>query len=875
MRRRVRDFALRISGLFRRGGMEHRLDSEMRFHLDMLTEKHIRAGVEADEARRLALAAFGGAERFKDDARDEYRSQLVDELVQDVRYALRVMRRSPGFAIAAALTFALGIGASTAMFSVVHGVLLRPLPYADPGRLVVLWERNVARGSDHNVVGVSTFEAWRERARSFDGMAGLVPLPATIAGAPTPERVMGAEVSPGYFRLLGVPPALGREFSAEEERSGGADVLVLSDGFWRSHFAADRTVLGRTLSIDGRPHTIVGVMPARFDPPQFAWLGEQAFWRPFGGTDNNRSWGRFLLVIARVKPTVSIEAARHELEGIAAQRAVEVKESEGWSSSLIGLTEQITGDVRLPLLVLLGAVGLLLLMAITNVANLTLGLVRRREHELAVRRAIGATSTRLLRQLVTQSAVVGLIGCAIGMVAAVAGVRGLMSLLPPEMPRTSSIRVDGTVLVFSAVVSLIASLSVGAIAATRGGRVAAQTLRESGGRAAARLRGGSLVTVEIALGLVLTVLAGLTMRTFSALRTVELGFDADRVVITRVGVSGPRYRTPGSQIQFFDQLLTRVRVLPGVQSASVVSTRPFGGMGPATTLGDASAPVASDSLVADMRFADATLFRTLRIPLLAGSTFDTRDAPGAPPRIVINQTMARTLWPNGSALGKRARIPMFGGITAEVIGVVGDVHLMDARTPPRATVYLAGSRFPSTTWDVVVRGNVDPETLTRSLRHAVTALDPAVPTYWVSTLESLVSGTLARDRFTAVLLGTFAVVSLLLAGVGIYGVFAGDVAQRRKEIGIRVALGAPTSGVITLVMRRAMTRAILGITLGMGGALLAARGMASLLFGVASTDPLSFITVALLLLVVAVAATLVPALRAARVSPLVAIRVDR
>jgi len=875
MRRRVRDFALRISGLFRRGGMEHRLDSEMRFHLDMLTEKHIRAGVEADEARRLALAAFGGAERFKDDARDEYRSQLVDELVQDVRYALRVMRRSPGFAIAAALTFALGIGASTAMFSVVHGVLLRPLPYADPGRLVVLWERDVARGSDHNVVGVSTFEAWRERARSFDGMAGLVPLPATIAGAPTPERVMGAEVSPGYFRLLGVPPALGREFSAEEERSGGADVLVLSDGFWRSHFAADRTVLGRTLSIDGRPHTIVGVMPARFDPPQFAWLGEQAFWRPFGGTDNNRSWGRFLLVIARVKPTVSIEAARHELEGIAAQRAVEVKESEGWSSSLIGLTEQITGDVRLPLLVLLGAVGLLLLMAITNVANLTLGLVRRREHELAVRRAIGATSTRLLRQLVTQSAVVGLIGCAIGMVAAVAGVRGLMSLLPPEMPRTSSIRVDGTVLVFSAVVSLIASLSVGAIAAARGGRVAAQTLRESGGRAAARLRGGSLVTVEIALGLVLTVLAGLTMRTFSALRTVELGFDADRVVITRVGVSGPRYRTPGSQIQFFDQLLTRVRALPGVQSASVVSTRPFGGMGPATTLGDASAPVASDSLVADMRFADATLFRTLRIPLLAGSTFDTRDAPGAPPRIVINQTMARTLWPNGSALGKRARIPMFGGITAEVIGVVGDVHLMDARTPPRATVYLAGSRFPSTTWDVVVRGNVDPETLTRSLRHAVTALDPAVPTYWVSTLESLVSGTLARDRFTAVLLGTFAVVSLLLAGVGIYGVFAGDVAQRRKEIGIRVALGAPTSGVITLVMRRAMTRAILGITLGMGGALLAARGMASLLFGVASTDPLSFITVALLLLVVAVAATLVPALRAARVSPLVAIRVDR
>jgi predicted permease len=875
MRAWIRDAALRLAGLARRGRMERRLDSEMRFHLDMLAEKHVRAGMSPDEARRAALATFGGAERFKDDARDEYRSRLADELAQDVRYALRVLRRNPGFATAAALTFALGIGVSTAMFSVVHGVLLRPLPYADPERLVVLWERNVARGHDRNVVAVPNFEAWRARARSFDGMAGLVPLPATIALAPDAERVMGAEVSPGYFRMLGVAPAIGREFTPREEHEGGADVLVLSDGFWRSHFGGDRSVLGRTLPIDGRPHTIVGVMPAGFEPPRFSWLIDQAFWRPFGATESNRSWGRFLLVVARVKPGVPIDAARREIEAIAAQRAGEEKSNAGWSAALVGLSEQMTGDVRLPLLVLLGAVGLLLLMAVTNVANLTLGLVRRREHELAVRRAIGASSSRLLRQLVTQSGVVAAIGCALGLAAAVGGAEALVALLPPEMPRTTSIRIDGQVLLVTAAVSALAALGVGALAALRAGRDDAATLRESGGgRSAARLRGGSLVTAEIALGLVLTVLAGLTMRSFAALRAVDLGFDAERVVVARVGVSGARYETPEARRRFFDELLARVRALPGVRAASTVSTRPFGGMAPATTVGDASAPASGDSVIADVRYADGALFRTLGIPLLAGATFDARDRLDAPPRVVINETMARALWPSENPIGKRARVLMFDGITPEVIGVVGDVHLMDARTPPRATAYLADARFPSDARDLIIRGAGDPRSLIAAVRAAVTALDPAVPTYQITTLDELIGRTLARDRFTTVLLGAFAVVSLLLAGVGTYGVFAGDIAQRRKEIGIRVALGAPSAGVVALVMRRALARAAVGVALGSAGALLAARGMAAMLFGVGSADPLSFGGVAALLLLVAVAATLVPALRAARVSPLVAIRTD-
>ena len=871
----IRDAVGRLTGLVRRDELERRLDDEMRFHLDMLSAKYVRAGLAASEARRRALADFGGTERFKDDARDEYRARFLDEAGQDVRYAGRVLARQPGFAVAAALTFALGIGASTAIFSVVHGVLLRPLPYNDPDRLVVAWERNTALGNDRNVVSVPSFEAWRIRARSFIGLAALVPSPATVTGAANPERVMGAEASPGYFELLGVGAALGRTFRRDEELEGGATVVVLSDGFWRSHFGADPRVLGRTLTLDGRAHVIIGVMPRSFDPPRLSWLGDQAYWRPFAPTESNRGWGRFLLVVAKLKHGVSVASAQGEMEAIAAQRASEDKRQAGWSVSIVRLTDQMTGDVRLPLLVLLGAVGLLLVMAMTNVANLMLGFVRRREHELAVRRAIGATSSRLVRHLVMQSAVVGGIGGAVGVAAAFGGVHALVALIPPETPRIGAIRIDSAVLLASVVMTVVASVAIGAVASLRSGRHGVASMRDrAGGRATPPARGGSLVTAEIALGLVLTVLGGLAVRTFAALRTVDLGFDAEHVIIARVGLSGPRYQTSERRARFFDQLLARVRAIPGVQAAGAVSTRPFGGMAPATTLGDASAPPTGDSVLADVRFADGSLFQTLRVPLLAGGTFDSRDALDTPPRAIVNQTLARKLWRDGDPIGKRLRVPMFDGIRPEVIGVVGDVHLMDARTPPRGTLYLSNTRFPGEVLDLIVRGTSDGPSLGASLRAAVTAMDPAVPVYQMTTMGGLVERALARDRFTAVLLAAFGVVSLLLAAVGIYGVFAADVAERRKEIGIRVALGAPSLGVIALVMRRAVIRALLGITSGTAAALLAAHTMRSLLFGVSVTDPASYLGVAALLLAVAVAATLIPAVRAARVSPLVAIRTD-
>ncbi|HEX6051938.1 MAG TPA: ABC transporter permease [Gemmatimonadaceae bacterium] len=875
MRARLRDVLWRLGGLVTRSHVEQRLDDEMRFHLDMLAERHIASGVAPDEARRRALVEFGGTERFKDEAREEYRSRFVDELVQDVRYATRVLRNHPGYTLAAAVTFALGIGASTAIYSVVNAVLLRSLPYAEPDRLVVLWERHDGRGRERNVVSVPNFEAWRERTRSFEAMAGVVPYPATIAGSPNAERVMGAEVSPGYFRMLGVAPALGRGFTADEEASGGANVIVLSDAFWRTRFGAAAAAIGQTLSLDGRPHTIVGVMPPTFDPPRFFWLNAQSFWRPFGATDGNRSWGRFLLVVAKLKDSGAIETAQREMATIADDLARERPSNAGWSASVIPLESEITGQVRQPLLVLLGAVGLLLLMSVANVANLTLALVKRREHELAVRRAIGATSARLARQLMTHSAVLGTLGCAVGAVVAVLGVRGLVALLPPDVPRVGSVRLDMPVLGFMLVAAAIAALAIGLIAASRIAPAGvAMTLRETSGRSARRLRGGSLVVAEIALGLVLTVLAGLMLRTFSALRAVNLGFDGSQVVAARVGLAGPRYETPEARRAFFADALERVRAVPGVEAAGLINIRPFGRAGPATTATDASAPVVSDSVVADVRFADAAVFQTLGIPLLAGDVFDARDVADAPPRVVISQTLAQRFWPSANPVGQRLRLEMFDGITPVVIGVVGDVHLQDVRTLPRATAYLASTMLPGEEYDVIVRGRGISELLATRVRGAIAELDATVAVSELESLDGLVGRSLARDRFTTLLLGGFALMSLLLAAVGIYGVFAGDVAERRKEIGIRVALGAPIPKVVRLVLRRAMARAVAGVAIGAVVAVVAAQGMKSMLFGVAPTDPASFVGVAVLLFAVALAATLIPAIRASRVSPLIAIRTD-
>jgi putative ABC transport system permease protein len=866
----------RLMLFLRRGAAERSMDDELRHHIECEVAERMEQGMAPAEARRQALVDFGGVEAVKEYARDARGVRPFEDFVFDLRYAIRTLRQNAAFTAAAVLTFALGIGAASAIFSVVYGILLRPLPYAHANRLVALWERNLPRNRDQNVVSVDNFEAWRDSARAFDAIAALVPRPVTLLDGGTPERVVGAEVSPGYFDLLGVPPAHGREFAASDAHPGAAGVVILSDGFWRRRFGGDPAVVGRALSIGGQPHTIVGVMP-NVEPPRFGWLDEQQLWFPFVATPENRAWGRFLLVVARLAPGVTLEAARAEMAAITERRARELPANREWRATLTPLARQITGNVRTPLVALLCAVGLLLLMAVVNVATLMLSLARRRAQELAMRRALGATDGRLFRQLFTHSMLVGALGGAAGLLVAVPGVRVLTALLPADVPRVDAIRIDAPVLFASIAIAVAATAAFGSAAALRGRRtgLAGGSVIDgiASGRRSARAGGGTLVAVEVALGLALSLMALLMVRSFVALRAVDLGFSTDGVVVARLALPGARYPSPAAQRAFFAVLLERVRALPGVESAGIISARPFGGLGPATTAQDARTPLPPGDLapVADVRFADAGFFRTLRMATTRGAVFADENLAG-PPQAVISESLSDAVWPGQDVVGRDLAIEINGGTTATVVGVVADHHLTNVRTPVRPAAYLSEPRYPDAQRDLVVRASVPPDALVSSLRAAVFALEPSLPLYQVVPMSQLVETSLAGDRFTAALLGAFAIVALLLAAVGICGVFSADVAHRRREIGVRLALGAGSWRVVAMVLRRALTRAAVGVVAGAALALLLARSMASLLFGVRPTDPLSLAMVAALLFAVAASATLLPALRAVRSSPLDVLR---
>jgi predicted permease len=864
----------RIHVLLHGRDAERAMDDELRHYIECEVTERIRAGAGPEEARRAVLVDFGGIEQVKEDARDARGVRPLEDLAADIRYGARVLRRSPGFAAAAVLTFALGSGAASAIFSVVYGVLLRPLPYRDPAHLVVVWERNVARNADHNVVSVANFEAWRDRSRAFAGMAGLVPRPVTIANDAGPDRLMGAEVSPGYFGMLGVAPALGRDFGSDDGRADSAPVVILSHGLWKRRFAADPGVVGRMLPIVGTPHRIVGVMPAGFEPPRVAWLTTQEMWFPFKPTAENRSWGRFLIVVARRQPDVSLEQARAEMGAIADQLAREDRADEGWAVSVVPLAAQITGDVRAALVVVLGAVCLLLLIAVVNVATLSASLARRRAHELATRRTLGATEGRLFRQLLTQSALVGLMGAAVALVAVAPLVRLLVRLAPPDVPRLESIRVDAPVLLVTMSVTLLATFVSGALAAAGGRAGTARSLLapEAGdGRTSGRVGGSGLVAVEIAVALALATMAMLMARSFAGLRAVDLGFQSDGVVAARVAWTDA---SPERARALFDSLQERVRALPGVQSAGRVSTRPLGGRGPATEVSAARpGPGAwAGSIVADIRWVDDAFFRTLRIPVAQGRAFDAREPAQGPPRVVISESLAAALWPGQDAVGRQARLVLYGGIDAEVIGVVPDLHLMDPRTPARPSAYLSDVRFPSDTRDVMVRVSGNPSPIVPALRSAVAALDPGTPLYQVETMPRLVDASVAADRFTMVLLAAFAALALALSAVGVFGVISSEVTRRRREIGIRMALGAAPSAVAGMLLRQALGRASIGVVAGLVLAALLARAMQALLFDIAATDPVSFLTVAPVVLGIVTLATLIPARRAIQSSPLSVLR---
>lgn len=863
----------RLRLLARRQRVERAMDAELRHHLDCEIGERVSRGMPPAEARRSALRDFGGIEATKELGRDARGGRLLEDLAFDLQYAVRVLRRSPAHTTASVLTFALGIGAVTIIFSLVYGILLRPLPYAAPGRLVVVWEQNLAKNRDANVVSLDNYEAWRDRARGFESLAAVVPTSITLSSGASPERLVGAEVTPGYFGILGVPPAIGRDFTVADAADGLA--VILGDALWKRRFGADPSIVGRAVIMSGKPYTVAGVMPAGFEPPQLGWLGQQDLWFPFAATPQSRAWGRFLIVIGRLGRGVSVEQARLSMIAVAAARAAESAANVGWSASVVPLAGEITGPVRSSLLVLLGAGTLLLLMATVNVATLTLSAIGRRTQEIAVRRAIGATDRRLFRQLFTQSALVGGLGALVGTLVAVPGVRLLVALLPPDIPRPDAVAVDAPVLLGSILVSCAATLIVGSLAAYRGRRDgdAASFVREARAGGAAT-NGGShgMVAVEIALAAALGIVAMLTVRSFAQLTAVDLGFAPAGVVAARVALPGT-YATPDSQRVFYERLTSRVRALPGVRAAGVISARPFNGIGPATIVRDAARPRDSGGLdpVADVRLADGGALAALGIAVERGTAFDARDAAG-PQRVLVSAALARAVWPDRDPVGRTLALEIYGGTTATVAGVFRDVRLFDARTAPRPLAVLPAARYPDAVRDLVVRVHGDADSIVPSLRTTVASMDPSLPLYAVSDLTTMVDRSNARDRLTMILLTALAGAALLLGAVGVFGVFSSDVAARRKETGIRLALGARESGIVLLLLGRAARLVIAGLTAGMLMALLAGRAMQSLLFGVTAADPISFASVGLLISALALVATLVPGWHALRHAPLAALR---
>ena len=812
----------------------------------------------------------------------------MQTLLQDLRYGFRSLMRKPGFTIVAVIALSLGIGANTAIFSVVNSILLRPLAYHDPERLVTI-------NHDYPKIGLKAsvsapgYTHYRDNVKSFESVAAMTGGSFNLTGGGDPERLNGSRATHNFFSALGASAAQGRVFLPEEDQPGKNKVVVLSHSFWQRRFGGDQGLVNKTITLNDESYTVVGVMPRSF---QFGReLGQVVdLWTPIAFTPQqlnmNNLTNENLVVFARLKPSVTIQQAQAELDAIATnlrrQYLPWAATRSEWGLTTESFRDLVVGDIRLALLILMGIVGLVLLIACANVANLLLARAADRQKEMAIRTALGAGRWRVIRQLLTESSLLAVTGGALGLLLAWGGISALVKVNEVQIPRAHEIGLDWRVLAFTLGVSLLTGVIFGLVPALQVSKADLhETLKEGGRTGSSGARAwvrNTLVVLEMALALVVLVSAGLLIRSFWRLQQVNPGFAPQNVLAMSLGLPATKYREPAQRANFYKEILQRIRALPGVQSAGATSILPLSGNNSSGSfqIEGRIMPQGQSSPHGDRWAATTDYFSTMKIPIIRGRFFDDRDTMESLPVAIIDETMARKYWPNEDPVGKR--ITFQGGpnnpIWREIVGIAGHVKHKGLEGESRVQYYIPHSQVQNANMNLVVRTNADPASLTGAVRGAISGLDKDLPVFRVKTMEQFVIDSMAQRRFAMTLLGIFASVALALAAVGLYGVLSYSIMQRSHEIGIRMALGARVADVLRLVVGQGMLLALAGVALGSVAAFLLTRLMANLLFDVTASDPLTFASIALLLTLVALAACFVPARRATKVDPIVALRYE-
>lgn len=892
------EFWRRITNLFRRAQFDSELNEEMQLHKDLREIEHREAGANYDDARYTTQQRFGNELKLREESRDMWGWSWLENFLQDVRFGARMLRKNFGFTVVAVLTLALGIGANTAIFSVVHAVLLSSLPYRQPERLVKVWGELTNQGIPRNFFSDPEWFELSDTNHVFEQVAAYYPNDGANLGSDdgAPQRVTRGRSTASLFPLLGVQPILGRTYSAQEEQLGHNQVVVISYNLWRSYYAGDPNVVGKTMRLYARPYTVIGVLPQGFN-----FEGNIQVWIPLPldrnhpGSRGNHSWN----VIGRLKPGVTLAQASTDMTSFAQQLAREspdyYRPDFGWGVYVVPLREELVGQIRPALLILMAAVGIVLLIACANIANLLLARSSAREKEMAIRASLGAGRWRTIRQLLTESLLLSLIGSAGGLALGAWGMIAIRGLHGNILPQIGTVGLDPSVLLFTIVIAVLTGILFGLAPAIQVSKPQLHDALKEGGRGGGGGRSGQrlrnvLVVAEIAFSLLLLTGAGLTIRSFYQLLRVDPGFHTDHVLTMRMTLPSLTYTTAPSVTQFFHQALEKVRALPGVENAGAITELPMGGVysSGSVAVQESTAGVlqhvpqfAYGYLETDQRFVTPGYFETMKTPLVAGRFFSDADAATSQNVAIVDSNFASDVWPGQSPLQKQISIQNVPNtnppqpVWATVVGVVAHVHNSGLDVGGRVQAYFPqpqDSSGGSRSMFITIRTASDPALIANAVRTQILSIDPRDPVFDIHTMDEVVASSVEQPRLSLDLLGLFAAVAALLAAIGIYGVMAFSVSQRHHELGIRMALGAQPRDILQMMIGQGAKLAFIGVGLGFAGAIYLARYMAPLLFGVGTRDPITFAVVPLLLMLVALAASWIPAVRATRVDPIVTLR---